>query len=262
MIDVVDAALPPWTSPWRVAVTRDEPEDGPLSLALRLHGFEPVPCPVLFEWPPEDPAVLRSAAARLESYDWVVCASVRAVSALAGARTTPWPRGVRTAAVGPRTAAALVAAGASPAPVVAPDAGAAALWRTLRDCDVWPGRHVLVPTVPGGRPDLIDGLTGIGAMVDTVDVYRMVPRAPEAVKRDWTRLAPDAVVFASPSAVESLLDAVGSDAVRSLRAIVVAGPTTAEAAASFGLSVSVADRAEFTEIARCLAGVRRQVDHP
>ena len=241
---------------WTVAVTRDEAADGPLSQALSALGFVPVLCPCTIESPPADETALRAAAAQLETYDWVVCASTRAVNALTTARQPPWPRGLRTAAVGHRTAAALVQAGADPPPVVAPDSGAGALWTALRGRDTWAGRRVLLPAAAAGRRDLIDGMRRAGADVHLVEAYRMVPRAPDAVKADWLRQAPDAAVFGSPSAVDTLVGAVGPDALRRLRAIVAVGPTTAAAIAAHRIEASVAARADFGEAARALAAVR------
>ncbi len=112
--------------PLRVAVTRDEAPDGPLSEALRHHGFEPFPCPAIADAPPPDPAPLRKAARALDDYHWLVVASARAVRALVEARDgRDLPAGLRTAAVGAKTAAALVDCGARN-PLTAPVAGAAA----------------------------------------------------------------------------------------------------------------------------------------
>src|SRR5262245_22665854 len=105
--------------PWRVAVTRDEPADGPLSRALAAAGLVPRPCPVLIAAPAADPQALARAAATLEQYAWVIVASTRSVRALTAARTAAWPPGVRTAAVGRQTARALTEAGATPSPLVA-----------------------------------------------------------------------------------------------------------------------------------------------
>ena len=71
---------------WRVAVTRDEDHHGPLSAALQHEGFEPVWCVVMEQLPSEHPAALEIAAASLDTFDWVVCSSVRAVAALATAQ--------------------------------------------------------------------------------------------------------------------------------------------------------------------------------
>jgi uroporphyrinogen-III synthase len=236
-------------------VTRDEGVDGPLARALRAAAFAPVACPVLIEEPSADPAVLARAAADLDDYAWIVCASPRAVHALASARGASWPPGVRTAAVGPRTAAALRALGASPL-VGSDGAGADALWRRLRDADVWPGRRVLVPTTPGGRVVLIDALTAAGARVDAVEAYRMAARPAAAIAETWAAAAPDAAVLASPRVVTTLVTVIGALALRRLHAVVAIGPTTARTLAQLDVPHVVADAADFPATARALAARR------
>ncbi|MDP2318258.1 MAG: uroporphyrinogen-III synthase [Acidobacteriota bacterium] len=238
--------------PWRVAVTRDEDERGALSSALVAEGFVPVRCTVMEESPPANPAVLAAVASGLDAFDWIICSSVRAVSALAGARTAAWPRGVRTAAVGPSTAAALVSVGADPPPLTGESEGADALWIELAKME-WSGRRVLVPTVPGGRRVLAQSLRSAGAAVTEVEAYRMVPRTADRIRADWNAARPDAAVFGSPSAVNLLVGALGADALIALAARVVIGPTTAAALAAAGVPGDLAARADFREAARTLA---------
>lgn len=240
---------------WRVAVTRDEDEHGALTSALVAEGFQPVRCAVMQESPPPDPAALAAVAADLEAFEWIICSSVRAVTALAGARTTAWPRGVRTAAVGPRTAAALESVGADPEPFVGRSEGADALWAELAKME-WTGRRVLVPTVPGGRRVLIDGLRQAGAVVTEVEAYQMAPRAAAQIRVDWSAAAPDAAVISSPSTASGLIAGVGTDALAALSAIVAIGPPTAAALAAAGVSCQQAARADFREAARTLARLR------
>lgn len=240
---------------WRVAVTRHEDPRGTLTSALLDEGFEPVSCVVMQESPPGEPAVLAAVAAGLDTYDWIICSSVRAVTALAGARTTAWPRGVRTAAVGASTAEALVLAGADPVPLVGQSAGADALWAAMAMND-WNGSRVLVPTVPGGRRTLIEGLRQAGAVVTEVEAYRMTPRPAAQIRLDWLAAAPDAAVISSPSTASGLIAGVGTDALATLSAIVVIGPTTAAALAAAGVPCQQAARADFREAARTLARLR------
>ncbi len=162
----------------RVAVTRDEPADGTLHGALRGLGVEPVTCVVLEEHPPADAAALKAAADSLDQFDWVICSSVRAVNAIAAARSRPWPAGIHTAAVGARTADALVNAGAVPAPIVGAGDGADALWAIL-STRRWQGARVLLPGDPGSRPVLGRSLREAGAVVEEVEAYRMVPRSDD-----------------------------------------------------------------------------------
>jgi uroporphyrinogen-III synthase len=241
--------------PWRVAVTRDEPADGPATRALRAHGFQPVRCPATTGLPAADPAALRSAAAQLDGYDWLVCSSVRAVQALAQARERPWPCGLRTAAAGEQTARALLAAGADPPPFIASAAGAAALVDALVSCDTWTDRRVLVVTVPGGRRDVIEGLRRAGALVDEVESYRTGPRDPALIREDWCAGRPHAAVVASPSAAEALVSALGADALNALGALVAIGPTTAAALAALGVASTTPARADFEAAAEHLAGI-------
>jgi len=244
------------SSTWRVAVTRDEDADGPLSRALRDAGFQPVPCAVAEEVPPADPAALTNTARDLEQYDWIIVASQRAVRAITTARGGSWPRGVRTAAVGERTAAALVEAGVEPAPFVADGSGADALWTALASRESWKGKRVLIPAVEGGRRTIIDGLTRAGASVTIVEPYRLQPRAAANVAADWRTHRPDAVVIASPSAGSLLLAAIGRQALASLCAVVAIGSTTASALRDAGVVAGQPPTASFTSIATHLASLR------
>ena len=246
--------------PWRVAVTRDEGEAGALGEALRHRGFVPVACPVLSEAAPTNASVLVTAARGLGEYAWVICASVRAVEALSRALPGSWPAGVRTAAVGLATARALEAVGVTPAPVVAAVAGAEPLWEALSALDTWRGRRVLVLTTPGGRTALIEGLQAAGADVDAVEAYRMVPRPADDIRRDWIAAAADALVLASAATATRLLDAVGEEAVKRLRAVVALGATTAEVLAARGVPYQRSTEASFDAAAeavlRACQGVR------
>lgn len=208
------------------------------------------------ELPPEDPEPLARVAAGLDSYDWIICSSARAVHSLSRLRAAPWPRGLRSAAVGAQTGAALEAMGANPRPVVAAAAGASPLFQHMETMDAWPGRLVLALTVAGGRRELLDGLSRAGARVDEVVAYRMAPEALPAIAEKFDRAQPDAVVFASPSAVEIVNAAVGSDALRRLRAVVAIGATTGRALRARGLKPLVPEQAGFDHAVAKLAEAR------
>jgi uroporphyrinogen-III synthase/uroporphyrinogen III methyltransferase/synthase len=249
-------------TPWRVAITRDESTDGPLTRALRDAGFVTVPCPVAEERPPTHKAPLLAAAADLERYDWAIFASRRAVTALASARAKPWPPRLRSAAVGPSTAAALLEAGAIPPPIVAPDSGADALWAMLKDREKWNGKRVLIPAVSGGRRAAIDGLISAGAQVTVVEAYRMEARPAADVGANWRAAAADAVILLSPSTVDLLVGAIGRDALAALSAIVAIGATTAVALKGHGIEAAVSPTQSFTAAARTLADLHRRGHNP
>lgn len=244
-------------APWRVAITRDESTDGPLNRALRDAGFVAVACPVAEERPSADPQPLLAAAGELERFDWAIFASRRAVAALAAARGKAWPRTLRTAAVGSSTAAALLEAGATSA-VVAPDSGAEALWSWLENKDDWTQRRVLIPTVAGGRRAVIDGLIAAGAQVTVIEAYRMEARPAADVAADWRAAAAEAVILASPRAVDLLVGAIGRDALADLAAIVAIGATTAVALKEHGIDPAVSPTSSFTAAARALAELEQR----
>jgi len=243
--------------PLRVAITRDEAADGPLAAALRLRGMEPVSCAVVAERAAPDPDALRRAAHQLVAYDWLVAASARAVAALMEARARePLPPGLRTAAVGPGTAAALEAHGAS-APLVPAVAGAAGLIEALRSADFWPRRRALLPRALMGGRELGEALRRFGASVDEVVAYCTVERPPDEVASAWSAAAPDAVVVASPSAARALVRAVGAEGLRRLEPVVAIGPTTAMALVALGVKAVVPPQADFEAVADLLSGSRR-----
>ena len=243
--------------PWRVAVTREEPADGPLSTALDALGLIPVACPVLVEGPPADPSALQDAALTLEQYDWVVVASARSVRAISRARGRPWPPQIRTAAVGGATAAALVDAGVTRPTLVAPAEGAEALLTLLEDVD-WVGRRVLVPTTTGGRRLLAQHLRAAWSIVVEVEAYAMRPRAPRDIDAHWQAASPDAAVVASPRVAELLASAVGLESLRALRLVVALGATTAGALEALGVAAVTPPHADFRDAARLVAERRDQ----
>lgn len=239
--------------PWTVAVTRDESPDGALHEALRAVGAAPRSCVVMEACAPEDSLPLKRAASDLSNYSWAICASARAVEALVLARSGPWPRGLRTAAVGGVTARALEEAGADPPPIVASEPGSKALADLLLPLDTWSGRRVLLPRAADGRRDLVESLRAAGALVDDVEAYRMRPRPDAEIRGTWTAGRLDAMVIASPQVAETLVRVLGVRVLRDLKAVVAIGPTTAAALVAYGIEASIPATTSFADAARCLA---------
>jgi uroporphyrinogen III methyltransferase/synthase len=180
-------------------------------------------------------------------------ASVRAVTALIEARGgAPLPAGLRTAAVGARTADALAAHGAV-APLTAESAGAAALIAALRDADSWRARRVLLPRAAEGGRELAEALRRLGAVVDEVAAYRTIERPREEIVSAWAAADADAIVVASPSAARALVGAVGVEGLRALEPVVAIGSTTATVLAGLGVAAVVPPRADFESVAELLS---------
>lgn len=221
----------------RVVVTRAAQQS--LSLVERLQnlGAKVVALPMIEIVPPADTAPLQQAVDEIERFDWIVFASVNAVNAVAHfIQPTQTMRG-KIAAVGTATAAAIERlkwqVALQPDRFVAED---------LAGCfpQDMKGQHVLIPTVKGGRDVIAGELEERGAVITVVEAYaNEIPAeardiAPallqEMGEKDW-------ILFASPSAVEHLVEVAG--AVNAVRTKILSiGPSTSEAVRRLGLTVT------------------------
>ncbi|MFN0186150.1 MAG: uroporphyrinogen-III synthase [Aquabacterium sp.] len=164
-----------------VLVTRPQPQADEWVQALRARRCDAVALPLLRRVAAQGGAAVAQAWAGLCSAappSLAMFVSPGAVSAFMAARpaATGWPAGVRAAATGPGTSAALRGAGLPPEMIVEPDAQAGqydaeALWRQLAVED-WRGRAVLLVRGEGGRDWLSAQWRAAGATVMPVDAYR------------------------------------------------------------------------------------------
>ena len=243
----------------RVAVTRGKGGEDPLSGRLRDLGARVLDVPAIAVAPPASWDEFDAAVHDLWQYDWIAFASATAVEAtlsrIVALGLEPPPVGTRLAAVGKATAQHLQERLRAPDLIPEQATGAAlagAMAPHMR------GRRVLVPRAAEGRPDLVEGLVAAGADVVAVPCYRTVPSSPEAVAPLGNSLLDgriDAVTFASPSAVKSVLAALGARAAMLDRcALAAIGPTTAAAIRESGLRVAVMPEvAGAVELAEALA---------
>ena len=227
-----------------VAVTRGKGGDDPLSARLRALGARVLDVPAIAVAPPDSWEELDAALRALDQFDWIAFASATAVDALLDRATAlgvpPPPVGTRLAAVGKATAGRLASRLRQP-DLVPPQATGAALAEAL--APHVRGRRVLVPRAAEGRPELVDGLAAAGAEVVAAPCYRTVPAPAPAVAPLGDALRDggvDAVAFASPSAVQAVLAALGARAALLGRcALAAIGPTTAAALEAAGLEATV-----------------------
>ncbi len=181
--------------------------------------------------PAEDTSALDAAIESLARDDWVVFTSANGVAAVGTRLRSLY--GVRIAAVGPATAAAVRVLGSEPSFV--PERFAAE--EIVAGLGALAGVRVLLPQADIADPQLADELRARGATVAAVVAYRTVEIAPDPSGMLALEAA-DAVVLASPSAARSLatLELGG----RPLIACI--GPTTAAAAREAGLRVGLVAR--------------------
>jgi uroporphyrinogen III methyltransferase/synthase len=165
--------------------------------------------------------------------------------------------GLRVAAVGRATAAAVADAGLTVTLVpetATADALAAALRRVMRA-----GARVLYPRSAMGRDVLPNTLRSAGFDVLAIDVYRTLPepiidrRVLDRVRRGEV----DIMTFASPSSVRHLVALLRSEGIDlSTIPVVCAGPVTAQAAREEGLLVSaVSESPDAAAMSKAIAGL-------
>lgn len=232
----------------RVLVTRARDQAGELSESLVLQGAEPVEAPLIRIEAPNDWSEADSMLSDLSGFDYVVFTSGNAVKAFFSrlieqgldARALG---GVRVAAVGRATAGALRKCGIEAD--CQPDVFRAenlvetlAGNRNLRDA------RILFPAADIAGPAVVEGLTGAGASVTRITVYRTVmeERLPDGIASMLEDRKIHLAVFASSSAVLAFTKAAGPDRLKRLAGsvrIACIGPATAETAAEAGLSVDI-----------------------
>lgn len=223
---------------WRVLVPRGGELGERAASLLTEAGAEPVVLPLLTFGPPSSPQALADAAARARAgtYDWIVFTSATAVTALVGASApVALPDGVRVAAVGEHTAAALTAAGVRVDFVPTGDYTARAL------VDEWPDRRaglrVLAPLSAIAAPTLVDGLRGHGLEVDAVEAYTTVIARPDAATAHAAMRDLRAVLVTSGSVARAIVEALPPLPAGTVVACI--GDRTAREAREAGLDVSV-----------------------
>jgi uroporphyrinogen-III synthase/uroporphyrinogen III methyltransferase/synthase len=228
----------------RVAVTRGKGGEDPLTVRLRELGAQVLEVPAIAIAAPESWDAFDAVLRDLEQYDWIAFASATAVDAtlarIVALGLPPPPVGTRLAAVGKATAQRLQERLRAP-DLVPESATGAAMAEAM--APLVRGRRVLVPRAAEGRHELMDGLAAAGADVVDAPCYRTVAAPAAALVPLGEAILDgkiDAVTFASPSAVRSVVVALGGRAALLDRcALAAIGPTTAAALQEAGLRVSV-----------------------
>jgi len=248
---------------WRVLVPRTKEQAAEVTSRLQGWGAVPEQVPTIAVEPPRTPQQMERAVKGLVTgrYQWIAFTSVNAVRAVRekfeeyGLDARAFA-GIKVAAVGEQTAAALRAFGIMPDLV--PDTtqsaeGLAEVWPAYDDV-LDPINRVLLPRADIATETLLARLTSLGWEAEDVTAYRTVRAAPppapirEAIKGGGF----DAVLFTSSSTVRNLIGIAGKP--HAVTVIAVIGPETAKTAAEFGLRVDVtAPRPSVTALVDALA---------
>jgi uroporphyrinogen III methyltransferase/synthase len=233
---------------WRVLVPRTKEQAALVSQRLREYGAVPEEVPTIAVEPPRTPQQMERAVKGLVTgrYQWVAFTSTNAVRAVRerfeeyGLDARAFA-GVKVAAVGEQTSAALLDFGIRPDLVPEGEQSAEGLaeaWPPYDDL-LDPINRVLLPRADIATETLLARLIDLGWEAEDVTAYRTVRAAPppapirEAIKGGGF----DAVLFTSSSTVRNLVGIAGKP--HAVTAIGVIGPQTAKTAAEFGLRVDV-----------------------
>jgi len=230
----------------RVVVTRARAQASSLSRWLRDRGADVMETPTIRIAPPEDPAPLREAIGRLETFDWVVFTSVNGVEGFfdelkrVGLDSRAL-QGCRICSVGPATSAGLgrngITPDAQPAKFVTSEIAA-----TMAAQGNLAGAHILCPRTDIAPPGLTADLAACGAEVCEVVAYRTIPdhggierlgELLDAGNVDW-------ITFTSSSTVRNLLAGVPADRIIAGGARLASiGPVTSATMRERGLTPTI-----------------------
>lgn len=224
----------------RVLVTRPAEPDSDFIRLLEERGAQVTSVPLIAIGPPPDERALQVAVDRAESFSWLVFASVAGVENFVRRRKAPLPRGTpHLAAIGVATARALEEALKRQADVVPRHFSGEALADAIL-ARATPDEHILIVQASDARPALAARLRGAGLSVTTVAAYTTVELAPPDLTERIAQT--DVIALASPSAVRSLVRALGAQSVsEKLRGklLVCIGPVTLFEARHYGLHVEI-----------------------
>ncbi|MEZ2121753.1 MULTISPECIES: uroporphyrinogen-III synthase [unclassified Corynebacterium] len=234
---------------WRVLVPRAKEQAAAMSTRLATHGAIPQEVPTISVEPPRNPAQMERAVKGIVEgrYQWIILTSVNAVKAL-WSKMTEFGldarsfAGIRIAAVGHKTAAAIRDLGITPelTPRVN-NQNAAGLVEVFPDydSDLDPVGRVLLPRADIATETLVEGLVDLGWEVDDIVAYRTVRAAPPSAEiREMIKSGGfDAVCFTSSSTVRNLVGIAGKPHQRTIIACI--GPMAAATATELGLRVDV-----------------------
>lgn len=220
----------------RVAVTHMERPEGELEGRLREAGAE------IFRFPTLEiaPAAPDPALDHVEDFDWLFLASNNAAELVVqhlfnSGRDTRVLAGVKIAAVGTKTAAALAQYCVRPDVAVA-SYKPADVASALRDAGFSAGDTTLFPRPDLARRDLSEALGSLGAVTTEVITYhKSLPQSASHRVRELLDFAPDWILFTNAVAVRNFLEITGPIALKDCR-IASIGPSTSAALREAGLA--------------------------
>ncbi len=236
----------------RILITRPRAQAGDFAEKLRTAGFEPIFFPVIEIRPMENNVALERALAKLECYDWMVFTSVNAVDVVFNRLTKGekgvGERGVRVAAIGPKTADALRVRGVTP-DFVPEEYVAESILPGLGDLR---GKWVLLPRAEIARKALPQAIAEAGGVPHEISVYQTLPVQPDPECLAALKSGVDVITLTSPSTVQNFVAIAQQNGLDPLHLpgnplFACIGPITEQAAREEGLANLVVAKEYTTE---------------
>lgn len=223
----------------KVVITRSKQGNAELAHELRARGFEPVCVDTIEFLPPAEWSGVDASLAMLAEFDWVIFTSATGVLFFAErmdalSLPVPWRGRPYVGAVGEKTSAALEKEGLRVGFIPS-----AYLTRALAEgLPKGRGNDVLVLRAEIGEPGFVPTLERRGFNVTDVPIYRTSQLAEPGIDPESATRGADAIVFASPSAVEAFMNMFdspdhASSMAKKLLALCI-GPVTSSAAKERG----------------------------
>ena len=245
----------------RILITRRTEQSREMAAEIERLGGVPILAPMIEIADPESWADTDRAIADIKQFDALIFASANAAERFLGRCGEHLPRlsAIPILAVGDRTRASIrrfgLESGELPEQFSARGLAESVGTRGMKN------RRVLLPRGDQSREDLPRLLSELGAIVESIVVYRTIrpPDSDATILREQLGAGKiDVVTFASPSAVANFVELLGPGVLTLLggHAIIAAiGPTTAEAARHAGFSVAVtAEESTGPGLVRAIAG--------
>jgi uroporphyrinogen III methyltransferase/synthase len=233
----------------RIVVTRAREQASDFVACLSELGAECVEFPTIEVLPPSSWKDLDREIGNLESYQWLVFTSVNGVKYFferleESGQDVRDLKGIRIAAIGPKTADAIREKGVN-ADLVPEEYRAEAVVEAFRKHRV-AGSRILLPRAAEARGVLPQELERMGAAVEVVEAYRTVK--PEGDKDEIRAMLVKGdihmVTFTSSSTVNNFMEMFEGESDQLLKwmekvTVACIGPVTAKTAEQRGLSVQI-----------------------
>jgi uroporphyrinogen III methyltransferase/synthase len=243
----------------KVLITRPRAQADEFADKLRAAGFEPIYFPVIEIKPVENNVALERAFSKLGCYEWIVFTSTNAVEVVCEQfPSVKWDT-VKTAAVGPKTAEALMSRGITP-DFVPHEYVAEAILPGLGDLV---GRWILLPRAEIARKELPEAICNAGGVPHEITVYKTIPAQPGIEALSALRSGVDVITLTSQSTVQNFAaiakeNGLDPSNLPNNPLFACIGPVTEQAAREAGFTNLVAAEEYTTE--GLLEQIRKQVN--